>query len=534
MNSHQASSSPDITLPTKTDMVVVSLKCPSYIDSSDVDHPKTKTLTSQVQKITLGPIIGSVTDSTARILVEFERSGTETISLVSPEGTKSQCTKQVPARRPTVFSFTGLSAKTIYNVLSDHSFPVESSSFRTLTGKSSPLQLAFCSNNNRRVSAEYNEETCLWNDLATRAVQKQIDYIIHLGGQVDIDSSNVYKEARRLLDQYEEKDWRKAVGKIRELLREEYRKTFGSKAQATAMANCPNLMQFSDLEMKAGVGARPSRLPPDTIEGFYLQQARYVYYEYQRQLREDIDFKNLNKFQHEFHKHVVNGVGVFFVDHLGKDSWLNAPEKGQFGKYQWGVLKGALSTGAGGFDGCDAVIIASSQPIVIHDKGFMKLTNKKSVKFAGEDTNPRYIKEQAALLSLLEDWKDASNTTQREVYLVCGGFDKVGYTDINHCGHKALTQIVTAGICQKLPKLNPLSPTYQPDRETVLQQSWSFVHRDWSAKNSYVLLSMKKGKASVTTVEMITSAPSEKIEAKSVVLTNSRPCKSEKACCTIF
>ena len=108
------------------------------------------------QKVTLGPIIGKVTHSTARVLVQFAQYGFATLSLVASDGKTIHCQRQVIANRPTVFEFTGLESNTVYKVVSAYKFQC-SSSFKTLSQGSAPLRVAFVSCNSRRSYNQYND-----------------------------------------------------------------------------------------------------------------------------------------------------------------------------------------------------------------------------------------------------------------------------------------------------------------------------------------------------------------------------------------
>ena len=270
------------------------------------------------QKVNLGPIIGKTTDSTTRILIEFALDGYETLILTAPDGLTYDCQKRVIANRPTVFEFRNLKPRTLYKVSSNYDFQC-SSAFRTLSTGSAPINFAFVSCNSRRSYNQYNESNNLWSDIATRAVSGELDYIIHFGDQIYADFYNdVYDKCIDVLKKSPREDWPLVAETVRDMLREEYRLTFTAKLEATALANCPSLMQYDDHEIRDDLGFRPEDTDVNTPDGFYIQQARYVYYEYQRQLREDIDFNDLDKIKYEFHMHIINNVAIYIFDYRGK------------------------------------------------------------------------------------------------------------------------------------------------------------------------------------------------------------------------
>lgn len=208
-------------------------------------------------------------------------------------------------------------------------------------------------------------------------------------------------------------------------------------------------MQFDDHEVRDDLGFRPEDSDPNTVDGFYVQ-ARCVYYEYQRQLREDIDFSNLDKLQYEFHAHILNNIGLFFLDYRGKNSWLKAPEKGQIGKAQWAALNQAFKPIEGGFDKCDMVILVSTLPLVMYSSGWTRFV-EKFVDEAQEEWEFKHVDEHTKLLALMDDWKVAKKGS-RELFVVGGDVHHCGHTDIYRDGRRAFSQLVTSGICQEMPK----------------------------------------------------------------------------------
>ena len=277
---------------------------------------------TQPQKVTLGPIIGKTTDTSARVMLEFSQDGEEVLTLTAPDGQTHTCLRRFHANRPVVFQFNNLLPKTKYTVTSKYPFQC-TSAFRTLSSGPDPINFAFLSCNSRKAAAGYHDKNNLWSDLGARACSGQVDYIIHLGDQVYADYCNdTYDRCMKLLKSHPKKDWPEIAVTVQEMMREEYRQTWGGRLQAIAMANCPNLMQFDDHEFRDDLGFRPEDTDPETPDGYYVQLMRDVYYEYQRQLREDIDFSNLDAIKYEFHSHIFNNIGMFFVDYRGKGSWL--------------------------------------------------------------------------------------------------------------------------------------------------------------------------------------------------------------------
>ncbi len=486
------------------------------------------------QKISLGPIIGKVTSSDARILVEYTQNSFETLSLISPEGKKLDCKKQVFANRPTAFLFTGLLPKTIYKVASNSPFPVESSSFRTLSSEPAPINFAFNSCNSRRSYNKFNDKNNLWGDIAAKALRKEIDYIIHLGDQIYADYYNdVYNNCMELIQSTPRENWDEIADQVRELIRIEYRLTFGGKLEALALANCPSIMQFDDHEARDDLGFRPEDCDPNTADGFYLQQARFVYYEYQRQLREDIDFSNIDSVKYEFHAHILNNVGLFFLDYRGKNSWLKAPEKGHLGKAQWTALKKAFKPIGGDFENCQMAIIVSTIPVVMYSTGWTRLI-KAFVDDAQEGWEYKSQQEHVEFLSLLDDWKIAKNGS-REVFAVGGDVHHAGHTDLLRDNRKSFSQMITSGICQEMPsEWELLFSKLAMGTDQRIYDDWRFHHHDWTRRNNYGLVSIKNSITPSFTAQLISSTPDSEIEREKIVTYATKKIQETSGCCNIF
>lgn len=488
------------------------------------------------QKISLGPIIGKVTSTEARVLVEYTQDSLETLSLIAPDGQQIDSQKQVLANRPTVFQFTGLTPKTIYTVASSIPFPVENSSFRTLSSEPAPINFAFNSCNSRKTYNRYDDKNNLWGDIAGKALRKEIDYIIHLGDQIYVDYYNdVYDKCIALIKKTPRENWDEIAEQVRELIRIEYRLTFGGKLEALALANCPSIMQFDDHEARDDLGFRPEDTDPNTVDGFYLQQARFVYYEYQRQLREDVDFSNIDSVKYEFHSHILNNVGLFFLDYRGKNSWLKAPEKGHLGKAQWAALKKAFKPVGGDFENCQMTIVVSTIPLVMYSTGWTRLI-KAFVDDAQEGWEFQSQQEHAEFLSLLDDWKIAKNGA-REVFAVGGDVHHAGHTDILRDNRKSFSQLITSGICQEMvTEWELLLSKLAMGTDHRIYEDWKFQHYGWTKRNNYGLVSVANSATPSFTVQLITSTPNSEIQQEELVTYTAKKVQetASNCCCNIF
>ena len=272
----------------------------------------------------------------------------------------------------TPFCFTGLKSQNRYAVnVTDIKLPVERSSFSTLSEVTAPSKFIIHSCNARLVSDKISDVSNLWSDIAHRVISQSIDYIFHIGDQIYTDNGNdAYERAINLLKNSPTPQWPALVEEIRNILRQEYRLTYSGKFQRDAMANCPNLTIVDDHEIRDDWGWRKEDTDPSTPDGFYGLQARWVYYEYQRQLWDDIDFANVDKIKTDYHYHILNGIGIYFIDYRGKNSWNKVKgDEYQMGKQQmteFYEIYGNSKTSA--FNNCPFSICISGLPVVLFTK----------------------------------------------------------------------------------------------------------------------------------------------------------------------
>ena len=493
----------------------------------------------QSQKVTLGPIIGKTTDTSARVMLEFSQDGEEVLTLTAPDGQTHTCLRRFHANRPVVFQFNNLLPKTKYTVTSKYPFQC-TSAFRTLSSGPDPINFAFLSCNSRRAAVDYPDRNNLWSDIGSRACSGQLDYIIHLGDQVYADNGNdVYDRCMKLLKENPKQEWPGIAVKVQEMMREEYRQTWGGRLQAVALANCPNLMQFDDHEVRDDLGFRPEDADPETPDGYYIQLMRVVYYEYQRQLREDIDFSNLDAIKYEFHSHIFNNIGMFFVDYRGKGCWLQAPEPGQLGKLQWEALERALDPVNGEFKNCHMFIMVSTIPVVLYSHGWTRAVYR-AVDDAQEEWAFEHQEEHGRFLNLMEKWKRAGNGA-REVFIVGGDVHHAGFTDIKKGNQTVFCQMVTSGVCQNGPgTMAMLMSKLMMKTSHKIYEDWTFRHHGWTGRNNYGIVSVIDPKTNTFAAQLITSNRHSRIREEKAMFYNSPVAKygqkasKNKASCKFF
>jgi hypothetical protein len=339
-----------------------------------------------VPEITIGPIIGKVTATSARILAEFNCQGGVSCFLVNEAGQSIRLDAMVPANRPVVFKFDVLTKGTLYKVTFANFKHIESQ-FRTLDD-SNDLRVATVSCNEYSFAIKKNDKNDLFLDLYKKAANREIDYIFHIGDQVYMDMSEQgdkntpYFQSIKILNETPKDQWNFKRDLILELLRNQYRKTWGIPSIRAALANCPNLTILDDHEARDDFGWRKEDWDSNTQKPdyFYLQLARIVYYEYQRQLRVDVDFNNLGLIQEEYWAEILNHTGVVCVEYRACRTWHRGTSQmgdSEIGGRQWQFLNGCFGKG-GFFQNCKNVLFLSPLVVVLFGPKQTRLATKFS------------------------------------------------------------------------------------------------------------------------------------------------------------
>ncbi|HLM56079.1 MAG TPA: alkaline phosphatase D family protein, partial [Pyrinomonadaceae bacterium] len=263
-------------------------------------------------KITLGPVIGEVTDTTARVLVEVDDNVQVTCEATDPDKNVVTQTVSFTKDRPSVFKLQGLSPETEYDltfkgVTAGH----PRGRVRTFKAGADRLNVAAVSCNflGRR------GETDLWADLRDRyVIPGDVDLLLHLGDQIYGDAT--FARALKIIRGKEPRSKTAQDEQILEAYRRLYRVWWTEPSTRDVLANVSNLMIWDDHEIRDDWGSRREDSDPDSAQYRVGTLARQVYREYQRQLWEDPPHSDA-----EEHFHVWGSIGVLFVDQRGGRSF---------------------------------------------------------------------------------------------------------------------------------------------------------------------------------------------------------------------
>eukprot|EP01012_Entosiphon_sulcatum_P015634 TRINITY_DN2059_c0_g1_i1.p1 TRINITY_DN2059_c0_g1~~TRINITY_DN2059_c0_g1_i1.p1 ORF type:complete len:569 (+),score=108.39 TRINITY_DN2059_c0_g1_i1:65-1708(+) len=248
--------------------------------------------------VVLGPVIGMVTSSTARVMVEFDSTGTFKVALSTTNQTSLTQSVAVTANEPYIFAFTGLLPRTLYNV-TVQGFSHVSSSFRTFP--SSPtladklvFAVAAC-NRIEKTKRDVAANADAWLGLQNIVQRGEISLMLHIGDEVYSDDwhaalngTNTLKQALAILNSRSPSEWPNLRAQLRALYRQLFIDTWTWSPTAYVLANVPNVMQADDHEYGDDLGDAASHLNTSSPEYFLFHSIRRVALLYERQLYSDV------------------------------------------------------------------------------------------------------------------------------------------------------------------------------------------------------------------------------------------------------
>jgi phosphodiesterase/alkaline phosphatase D-like protein len=469
------------------------------------------------QKIVLGPIIGKVTTTTARILIEFKIAEKVTLGLISQISSKVDhfSTVEVFPSHPAVFFFQNLIPGLRYDVVVDWpSVSGESSFFRTLS-ESKEFNMAFVSCNHLRYSTFIPIESSLWTDIARRAANGELDYLFHIGDQVYLDSEEWSGREDSAFSRSKNQfpDFLNHKEEIREIIRDDYRKTFGYHPTALALSRVPNIMILDDHEVHNDFARKKAFRIKGTWEEFWSSQARYVYYQYQRQLREDIDFSRYEEIPEEFFTENFKHVDFFFMDYRSGRIWdknWTLDDEGQLSyleKKQENALIDFFSGGS------NVKLLINSVPIFMFDVNTTRYLAHNVCEDYDEFWTYNHEDELVNFFNLMRKWKMKGN---REVFFIGGDQHYAFHSEIFFKNKGIFKQLTTSGIVmdgleqEDIQKLNLIM-----DKEHCISENYCIRHLNWTYLYNYAIVKVNNLEVSsqlivsdgkeITTLELISN-----------------------------
>lgn len=493
--------------------------------------------------VLVGPVIGLVSPTSARILIEISQDSHVEISLQaqpSPSplpqqelrfsasflrrGTSQTSqrlshqippdpiaqTKLIPAKRATVFEFKNLLPGTRYvvRVKGCHD-AAEHSSFRTFPAEpAKAFRFGAVSCNSifitRRTITGISD---LWAHLLTKMQGPEpLELLVHLGDQIygdgdrNLDAgagkdrnkwSNRFKVAKAMLENVPADQWILKQDDICEKYREVYRETWKHPDTAKCLARCPNLMIYDDHEIRDNWGDNSSDRDAGSVDFFVARCAWIVTLEYQRQLHEDVDFSNLGAIKKDYHFHVIGKVGFMFLDIRGSRTFhrVKDDKKPYLGSKQWEDIKQAMGDD-GIFHKVQVLVVCSPAPLVFLVPSITNVAGKTVHRL--EDFKGHWSahkKEQVEMIECLQQWKVSGKG--RQVLVLGGDVHCGGHSSILKSGEVLFYQLTTSAIANMpLPKSVYYVMRFVEQLEHI-QDDYTFSHFNWTRARNYGIIQIK-------------------------------------------
>jgi len=432
-------------------------------DQATNPEPAEIQMTGPAVKVVVGPVVGKVTDTEARILLETEEEGMVKL-VIKAEG--SDTPLDIPPKtfqcfRPNAFAVDGLIPATKYMV-SFENIQNESAhrgSFTTLPADVTQLTVlsGSCDHLKNRGSVD------MWTKILEEYVRPgKMDMMIHNGDQVYADSA--FKAGKKFWEENEaSKSEEELIARTTEFYAEIYRKTWNHPPCKEVLANTSNLMLWDDHELRNDWGAFDKDRDKSSVNYKLGLAARRAYWLYQRQLWDDMD--NLGEKEATVDKdgHCVlmpgNHIGIAFVDCRGGRSFYASvdgekSERPFMSMPQWNMMADALSP-EGLYKDAKRLLIVHTMPAVLVGSSCSAacpciVGGKDKMGFGV------YPQEQEDYLSLINDWVNVhAPSNSREVLLLGGDlhFSMQSVVTRKSDNKKVLRQVVTSAISNKPPCL---------------------------------------------------------------------------------
>eukprot|EP00904_Undaria_pinnatifida_P002908 jgi/Undpi1/12618/HiC_scaffold_6.g02287.m1 len=400
----------------------------------------------------VGPIVGKVTETTARVLVEVVKDTLVTMEAFMDNKSVCSVSQEVKGRTPTVVKLNGFHpGKRVCVKISIGEFGQEREARFTTSSDKTLWKIGAVSCN----CFTFTEKVGLWDRLAR--VAGDLDCVLHLGDQIYADTDfgakkegglsfeSAWQASKTILKSVPKAAWNNHRAEILECYRKTYRTTWNIPAVVTVLASAANYMICDDHEFVdnlvavwvaggggGGVigGDEPEHSNPETVEYYIAQVGYQVYCEYQMQLLKDLDVTDVSLKPYYAFK-LSPKIGFFMTDnrvertlHRAQAAESEWTDKQFMGPDQWACIAKSFATD---FADCDTVLFGTPTPLVFISQSATGMAEKVIVDAKGTWGNRIFDGEQKALLSLLSDWQLAK--PNRAVVTLGGDVHLGGFTD---------------------------------------------------------------------------------------------------------
>lgn len=434
-------------------------------------------------KITVGPVIGKVTDTTARVLAEADDYAQVMCELMDSQGNSHQNTREMQRDRPTAFSFRNLRPETEYAITFLNADCDLTGRFRTFPKNPSAMNLLVvsCNRSIKRGSTD------LWADMSRKYVSAgECDMTLHIGDQVYADAA-FDTALHKLRTGGIPRGNRVQEEEILELYRARHRVAWNDPSTRAVLASAPNLMILDDHEIRDDWGSGEFDKDKNSDEYYIGTLGRRAYREYQRQLWDDFDTDSDPQSGIEHHFHSWGQIGVMFLDQRGGRTFGYDSSKPYLSQAQWNEVHAALGPG-GTFDHVSALLVVTSVPLVYLTKRVGEIAQLALDDYKDHWSYGTHQPEQLEFIKALEDWK-GRGAGLRELLVLGGDVHIGGYSRIKYHDRTIYNQIITSPITNEPANWIEFHGTkVLLEIEDDLGGGYSFEHHDLTRQRNYAVV----------------------------------------------
>lgn len=431
-------------------------------------------------RILTGPVIGEVTTNSAFILLEVQ--GPEKFTPVTcklykdPEHDQpvAEESLELKAKRPSVFQLQDLEPNTrytaVFNGVCKYNATHRMAHFKTKSEHIEQFRILAlsCDRPSRLLMGQQDP----WMKMLKGI--NNVDVILHVGDQIYPDNEDIgHADAifGQLFDELPEDKQRSMMLRGRELWRSKYRAVFSRKNKVSVLANCSNLMIWSDNDVANDFTTLRKEDGSQMYHPNFLQCGMRTYREYQRKLWDPDCSLQLEEETKEWHQHIYGPVAIFMCDLRGNrisGSGHQAAENNLLSDEQWSHIEALFEN-----PDIKVIILCSETPFVGDEPSVcrQKVEENPSMDFL-RDHWPYNEDELIRLLDLCFNWKAAgeADSIQREVLLI-GGDIHCGVTSVIRDDNTGLqiNQLTTSPVTNHVCKFFPPS-------EGVINERYNFSH----------------------------------------------------------
>jgi phosphodiesterase/alkaline phosphatase D-like protein len=393
----------------------------------------------------VGPIVGKVTENTARVVLQSDIPGLVAVRLKAPGLPVIESTADATTSEPVVgIAFSDLAPGTTYDLsVTVQGKEVVGRVGRVITRVAHAERLVAAAVSCNFTVREGDAQR--WqNLLATQIRTGRISTVLHVGDQVYLDTAF----GQSIQDVRSGGRTEAVRREITARFRRVYEYAWNYAPTREVLATASNLMIWDDHEVRNGWGSHERDRNPDSNRYWIATIARRLFQDFQRRLWAEPD----ESVEHEGHAHAYGRCGIVFLDQRGARTFTYDDERPYLGRAQWRWLRDTLRSAE--FSQVTALLLVTSVPLLYVGESAAEFGGFGFSDLRDQWSHPKHRDEQAELVELIRNWKAGS--LERAVAVLGGDVHVGGRTvveELNGAGEwgRLFEQFITSPITNEPP-----------------------------------------------------------------------------------